>query len=60
MSTRFHRCPTMDFARGLTQYRMDTLESILRDLNAVEKPDEWQRGRKKAIKAELKSREVKP
>jgi hypothetical protein len=56
MSTAFHQCPTMDYARGLTQYRTDTLEKIEVDLAKIANPDRWEKGRLQEVRRELNRR----
>jgi len=50
--------PTIDYSRGLDQYRSDTLLKIEADLAKIARPDRWEKGRLSAIRQVLKSRKV--
>jgi hypothetical protein len=50
----------MDYARGLTQYRTDTLAKIEVDLAKIASPDRWEKGRLKEVRRELNRRKEKP
>jgi len=44
---------------GLSEYKLDTLEAMLRDYESIEKPDEWDAARMAAIDKEIKRRKRK-